>query len=118
MASGPEGTSSRCTYVSIVEGRAQYLQIDLEIYKSLATAKSNMDSDLGPEEDKSVQLSKESGVGDSAYYRFFGKENKGMYGFRKGNRLVVIQAGGSGFRMTSAYKVALRSASIRATGKL
>lgn len=114
----PDFTGTLCDYISTAGGRMQRLEIQFQIFKSTAAAKTDLDPEFKPDPDKSTQTSKESGVGDQAFYRYFVKEDKGMLVFRKGNRIVTLQAVGSGFRMTPAYKGALRAAAIRAAGKL
>lgn len=118
MVDGSAQVGSVCNYFSIVSGRAQHLQIELQVFKSAAQAKADMDPEFEPDKDASEQTSRESGVGDQAFYRYFAKENKGIFVFRKGNRIVVMQAGGSGFKMTPAYQSTLRKIAIRILGKL
>jgi hypothetical protein len=120
MPSTPDSPyeSSSCGLASIVGGRAQYMRLVLQVFKSVAEAKKAMDADFEPNDDKNIRFSKESGVGDSAFYSHNISDNRGIYVFRKSNRIVITQAGGSGFRMTPAYQSALRKVAIGAFGKL
>jgi hypothetical protein len=110
--------SSSCGFSSIGPGRAQYVRLDLQVFKSVAEAKKSVDAEFDQNDDKNIRFSRESGVGDSAFYSQNIRDNRGIYVFRKSNRIVIMQAGGSGFKMTPAYQSALRKVAIRALGKL
>ena len=94
------------------------MRLDLQVFKSVAEAKKAVDAEFDPNDDKNIRFAREPGVGDSAFYSQNIRDNRGIYVFRKANRIVIIQAGGSGFKMTPAYQPALRKVAIRALGKL
>ena len=68
--------------------------------------------------DNDLEFAEETGIGDSAQWVSRVSDTRGTYVVRKGNRILSIMAGGSGFQVTQALKSNLRQAVVRALDKL